>query len=236
MVLFTDISFGQLEFTTESISIKDGLSSNSVRTIIQDKYGYIWITTNDGVNVYDGYNIKVYKNIPGDSTSLPSNGIFRIIEDSRGTIWITTDEGLAEYDRKHDRFKSYRYSESTAELSNQTIHIYEDKKENLWVSTVDGALLFDRNKKEFNRYDVMLRDNSVMRFVNYGGAIIESSNGGLYTVTQSFGLLKYDYDSQLFVEVPLPIDQQNKLITEINDIINQLGCDPNFEIQSQLTK
>ena len=58
-IFLSTINFAQAEYTSETISVKDGLSSNGVRTIIQDMYGYIWIATNDGVNVYDGYKIKI---------------------------------------------------------------------------------------------------------------------------------------------------------------------------------
>jgi ligand-binding sensor domain-containing protein/serine phosphatase RsbU (regulator of sigma subunit) len=214
-IFWSNISFAQAEFTSETISVKDGLSSNGIRTIIQDMYGYIWIATNDGVNVYDGYNINIYKNIPDDSTSLPSNSVYRILEDREGTIWISTDEGLAEYNRTENKFATHRFSESTAELSNQATHIYEDKKNNLWVSTPDGILLFDRETREFKRFDVMSTDNSVSRFVNYGGSLIESSSGVFYCTAQSFGLLKFDYNASLFVQVSLTDAQHSKIINNI---------------------
>ena len=57
----------------DRLSTKDGLSQNKIFDIIQDTLGFIWIGTEDGLNRYDGYNFKVFKNIPGDSTSLPRN-------------------------------------------------------------------------------------------------------------------------------------------------------------------
>ncbi|MCW8848945.1 MAG: triple tyrosine motif-containing protein, partial [Melioribacteraceae bacterium] len=72
--------------------------------------------------------------------------------------------------------------------------------------------MFDKGKNKFIRHDVMRVDNSVMSFVNYGGAIIESFNGGLYATSQSFGLLKYDYEAELFVEVPLKNNGNQKIV------------------------
>ena len=63
--VFATISFAQSEFISETISIKDGLSSNNSRDIVQDKYGYMWFSTTDGLNRYDGYEIRVFKNISG---------------------------------------------------------------------------------------------------------------------------------------------------------------------------
>ena len=57
----------------ESFTIENGLSNNHVLDILQDKYGYIWIATRNGLNRFDGYRFVTYKNDPEDSTSLSDN-------------------------------------------------------------------------------------------------------------------------------------------------------------------
>ena len=210
-LLFINIYYAQNEFTSETISIKDGLSSNSIRDIIQDRYGYMWIASNEGVNIYDGYNIKIFKNNPEDSTSLPSNNIMKVLEDRDGTIWITTAQGLAKYNRNRDNFTTYKWREEVVLNANWMVHIYEDSKDNLWVMTSEGVILFNRDKETFERFDVMQTDNSVAYFANNGGTIIESSNGDLYCMAESFGLLKFDYKAKLFVQVNLKNNGINKL-------------------------
>ncbi|HEY6435238.1 MAG TPA: two-component regulator propeller domain-containing protein, partial [Ignavibacteriaceae bacterium] len=59
----------------EHISIEHGLSQSTVHSIIQDKYGFIWIGTEDGLNRYDGYNFIVYRNDREDPNSIASNQI-----------------------------------------------------------------------------------------------------------------------------------------------------------------
>ncbi|VAX23981.1 diguanylate cyclase/phosphodiesterase (GGDEF & EAL domains) with PAS/PAC sensor(s), partial [hydrothermal vent metagenome] len=219
VLIISSLVIAQKNLTTESITIKDGLSSNIVRDIIQDQYGYMWFTTADGVNIYDGYNITVLKNIPGDSTSLPSNQTYRMLEDKQGIIWTTTDEGLARYERNTNSFTAFKYSNSTAAQANIVVHVYEDNKNNLWVSTKDGTLLFNRETEKFQRYEVMNIDNSIANYVNFGGAIIRSNDGDLYTISQSFGLLKFDYEALLFVQVPLKDNFQEKfLLTRAFDV------------------
>ncbi len=75
VVLFlSNVLVAQHTINTEVISMRDGLSSNYIKDIIQDQYGYMWIATyGDGVNIYDGFNIKVVKHDPEDSTSIPGN-------------------------------------------------------------------------------------------------------------------------------------------------------------------
>lgn len=204
LVVFLSIPLvAQHTINTEVISIRDGLSSNFIRDIIQDQYGYLWVATLDGINIYDGYSIKVVKHDPEDSTSIPGNDIFRLFEDSEGTIWVSTTEGLAKYNREKNSYTTYRYSNSNQDGGNSVGAVFEDSRKNLWVSTSDGNRQFDRNTSEFKEFDVMEVDNSVKRYVNWGGVIVESNDGGLYNISQSFGLLKFDYDAELFVQVPL---------------------------------
>ena len=64
------------------LTVEDGLSQSSVTCIFQDAKGFMWFGTQDGLNRYDGYNFKVFKNDPEDSTSLINNFIFSIYEDT----------------------------------------------------------------------------------------------------------------------------------------------------------
>ncbi|MBX7140915.1 MAG: hypothetical protein K1X63_07545 [Chitinophagales bacterium] len=87
------------------LTINDGLSQGWVNDGMQDKEGFIWLATPDGLNRYDGYEFKVYRNVPGDSFSLPVNHINCIAEDDNGNFWVGTSwKGLYLFDRKKDRF------------------------------------------------------------------------------------------------------------------------------------
>ncbi len=76
--VWCSVLLAQMNITTEILTVRNGLSNNNARNIIQDKIGYMWFATADGINRYDGYEIIVYKNIPGDTTSLPANVTFRM--------------------------------------------------------------------------------------------------------------------------------------------------------------
>jgi ligand-binding sensor domain-containing protein/serine phosphatase RsbU (regulator of sigma subunit) len=89
-----------------NLTINDGLSQSSVTCILQDKNGFMWFGTQDGLNRYDGYDIKIFKNIPGDSTSLTDNFIFSLIEDQSGTLYVETQSGtFHRYDPGTESFK-----------------------------------------------------------------------------------------------------------------------------------
>ena len=91
VVLFISIFFIQT-ITPQSnirfnhLTVEDGLSQSAVTVIFQDKHGFMWFGTQDGLNRYDGYNFKIFKNIPSDSTSLTDNFIFSIYEDKTGSL------------------------------------------------------------------------------------------------------------------------------------------------------
>ncbi|HYV93943.1 MAG TPA: two-component regulator propeller domain-containing protein [Chitinophagales bacterium] len=70
------------------VSIDDGLSQGLVSALIQDKAGFLWFGTKDGLNKYDGYNFKIYRHVPNDSATLADNYVTRLFQDSRGLIWI----------------------------------------------------------------------------------------------------------------------------------------------------
>src|SRR5512135_3509324 len=74
----------------EHLTIEDGLSQNAGLAIFQDRKGYLWIGTQDGLNRYDGYNFKVYKHDPDNPKSISYNSILSIAEDRDGYLWIGT--------------------------------------------------------------------------------------------------------------------------------------------------
>src|SRR5688572_25188677 len=85
------------------LSIDQGLSNNSVRCIYQDHNGFMWFGTYDGLNRYDGYDFKVFRNNFKNSTSLINNWINAIDEDNQGNLWVGTRQGVAVYRSVSDK-------------------------------------------------------------------------------------------------------------------------------------
>jgi ligand-binding sensor domain-containing protein len=80
LLLFPDI-FCQSHLSFNHLGVENGLSQSAITCIFQDSKGFMWFGTQDGLNRYDGYNFKIFKNDPDDTTSLSDNFIFSIYED-----------------------------------------------------------------------------------------------------------------------------------------------------------
>jgi PAS domain S-box-containing protein len=184
----------------QHLTIEDGLSQSSVFSIIQDSQGFMWFGTEDGLNKYDGYNFKIYRNDPDNPDSLTYSYVKVIFEDSSGNLWIGTyGGGLDKFDREKERFIHYKHeSNKPYTLTNNFVtSIFEDKYGVLWVGTEGGLNKFDKKKEKFVHYTYdpknpdSLSSNIVM-------CIYEDREGILWIGTAN-GLNKFDRKKEKFI-------------------------------------
>lgn len=143
----------QLRF--ERLSVEQGLSQNTVQCILQDRRGFMWFGTQDGLNKYDGYAFTVYKPDPQDSQSLSSTRIESLFEDHTGTLWVGTDGGgLNQFDAASETFRNYQHDPKNRQSlsNNHVLTIYEDRAGTLWIGTEKGLNRFDRTTGAFKQY------------------------------------------------------------------------------------
>lgn len=137
------------------ISIEQGLSNSTIEAIYQDKRGFMWIGTRDGLNRYDGYQMVVYRFNEKDTNSISDNYIRFIYEDRNQDLWIGTINGLNRFDPRLNRFIRYKHKpgDATSLSHNLVTCLLEDSRGNFWVSTYGGGLnLLDRKKNAFIHY------------------------------------------------------------------------------------
>lgn len=129
--------------TFDFLSIEEGLSQGSVSSIIQDKEGFMWFATKDGLNRYDGYHIKVYRNDPKNPFSLPDNYITQIFEDASGNFWIGTfSRGICLFDKTHERFYSLAQY-NPAEMESYSVRTMTIVQQKLLITTNIDAYAYD---------------------------------------------------------------------------------------------
>ncbi len=186
----------------EHLTVEDGLSSNTIFSIIQDSRGFLWIGTYDGLNRYDGYEFKVYKNVPEDSTSISDNMIRALHEDKYGDIWIGCGwgGGLNKYFRETEKFVRYLHDPGNpSSISSNNIYaICSDKSGNLWIGTDGGGLDYlDLGTEQFQNYKSD-HNNPYNLSSNTLAALHVDKNGILWVGTYSSGLNKFDPQTKQF--------------------------------------
>ncbi|WP_367391287.1 two-component regulator propeller domain-containing protein [Lewinella sp. LCG006] len=168
------------------LSKKEGLSQTSVFAIVQDDAGFMWFGTRDGLNKFDGYEFKIYRN---DTTpnSLVANDIRSLYADTlHHQLWVGTISGLSCYDPSTDKFSNYYHLEDDpSTLTDNVIrHIYRDRKGRLWVGTSVGLNLFDEKTNAFRRF-YFSNNASPQLGSNDIETILEDSQGQLIFGTAS---------------------------------------------------
>jgi len=171
----------------QHLSVEQGLSANLVYAITQDKYGFIWLGTTDGLNRFDGKNVEVFRYKIGDRNSLPNNSVLSLFTDSRGIVWIGTPSGLARYDEHTNSFPSFiNNPRDTKSLPGNVINaIGEDSRGLLWVGTAQGLCSFDIKNNRFQRFlkndhsDNSISSNQILdiKFAPDGNMWIATANG-----------------------------------------------------------
>ncbi|TAE21787.1 MAG: hypothetical protein EAZ92_16555 [Candidatus Kapaibacterium sp.] len=126
----------------ERLTTDQGLSQGHVICMLQDRRGFMWFGTEDGLNRYDGISFKHFTN-GNNKNSLPSNYVESLYEDMHGVLWVGTKSGLAKFDRISETFTSYRSiaHDSTSLPANYITSIVDDQTgAYLWVGTYGGGL------------------------------------------------------------------------------------------------
>ena len=197
LYLLSSALHAQENFVFENFSIPQGLSNPTINSICEDKYGFLWLGTNDGLSRYDGYEFKVYKNNPSDSTSLPGNTINTICEDNNGNLWIGGSNVLAKYDSKNDNFISVNFDRGQ-NLNPPIIYkIFIDEKNKIWIGTNEyGVHLLNPEKMNTRRIKFILNDEELRNANNL--SIIETSNHEILATDYGAGIFYYNEGSDEF--------------------------------------
>ncbi|SNR30825.1 Signal transduction histidine kinase [Lutibacter agarilyticus] len=171
-IFFTSISYGQYSLGFDHLTTENGLSQSDVNCIYQDKDGFMWFGTHDGLNRYDGYNFTIFKPDPTSETSISSNLIWKIVDDENGNLWIgTTGGGLNYFDKNTEKFTRFQHDEynSNSLISNHITQLYRDSKSRLWIGTTKGIDLIDLEKP--------IDSIKIQHFNLYQNEIISSMDG-----------------------------------------------------------
>jgi ligand-binding sensor domain-containing protein/signal transduction histidine kinase/DNA-binding response OmpR family regulator len=186
--------------------VENGLSNNSVSCSLQDKNGFLWFGTINGLNRFDGYSFKVFRHNPEDSTSIGSSFIRCLLEDQKGCLWIGTNKGIYLYHSHAEKFNLF----SKARMGDVT-DIKEDKEGRLWVIS------------NFNLYCYDQQNGKVKPFVldslsGTASSIAIAADSTIWVSTSTGMIKKYDAHLDSFITYSILKNSEKQEVLRIEKI------------------
>jgi len=193
------------------LTTQDGLSNNWINCIAQDKTGYIWIGTQDGLNRYDGRNFKIYRHNPKNSNSIPGNMINGIAFDAKGLTWVGTNNGLCSINPFIDSIKIYKNipGKKGTLSSNSGVIPFIDHQDNLWAGTDKGLNFYNRITGEFSSFYLSKPEEAGTQTYDNGiKKIFEDDQKNLWCLG-SYKLCLFDKKNTRLITYPTPLTGSN---------------------------
>lgn len=184
--------------------IKDGLSQGVVNSISQDDQGLMWFATEDGLNRFDGYSFKIFKNDPDNTRGLADNFVQHVYKDSKDVLWVSSRKGLQQFDQRKEQFTLYKH-DYPAEVNyptNDVSFMAEGSAHNLWVAWYGtGFASFNRETKKFTPYtdrilpQLTSTQTLALHEDKFGLLWVGTQNGGLNVFKVSNGTVVKKHES-----------------------------------------
>ena len=208
-LLLTGHLFGQNEYVSRTFTLQDGLSSEQCRDMHKDRAGFLWISTDKGLNRFDGNSFYTFRHRPDDPLSIGSNSCNGLLEDRTGRLWINTDEGLSLFNRKTQTFTNY--APDTTILSIPGIsytEMEEDLEGRIWIGGYYDVLIFNPVNQKFEKsgwYDFAKQSGIIKeeKRNSITQSIIKKSETELWLLTV-YGLFSVHTATKTFTYHPNP--------------------------------
>ncbi|WP_282135137.1 hybrid sensor histidine kinase/response regulator transcription factor [Seonamhaeicola maritimus] len=233
--------FNNVKF--ENLDTTEGLSSSTCFEIFQDREGFLWFGTIDGLNKYNGYEFEIYRSAISDPNSISNNRVNVIKEDNEGNLWIGTNNGLNLYNKgtkkfiRIDLYKQLSLSSSPQKIINDLL--YDEINNHLWVATNNGIIkivLQDDNINSENfKFSYYINEDSNFNSIdnNNVNIILKDKNENIWAGTNGSHLNKYNAQEDNFDRVYI----WNKKPYELNHLPKKvfIDADGDFLIGNDLS-
>ncbi len=206
---------GRLAF--RHFSTNEGLLQNAISCLAQDRRGFIWVGTENGLYRFDGNRFTVFQANPDDPTSLSSSNILSIVVDGAGTLWVGTVAGLDKFNRSSETFTHVAFGDRPMPLDNSVNVVFEDGHRTIWAGTNQGLIRIGTNAAHHRyRHDPADPESLCHDRIT---AIDEDHTGVLWIGTAQGGLCAFNRTKGTFAAYRhQPGDDQTISDNQINDL------------------
>lgn len=218
LLLFLLVSFPRVGHSLDSVEFEhinrsSGMPSNSVTSILQDKYGMMWFGTYNGLVRFNGYDYKVFIHNPSDSTSLSDNFVNSLELSKDGRLLVGhRNHGFSIFNYETEKFKRFTHAtDGTNSLSSD--HLYDllcDKKGNIWIGTKEGLDKFDCQTGRFKHYKIATNSPKISE-QSLVSSMIEDSDGQLLLFVSGRKIVRFDPSSESYTTLNVPIPNSRKM-------------------------
>jgi len=211
-----------LDYKFRRITLMDGLSQVSVRQMIQDREGFIWFATENGLNRYDGYEIQVFRHEPNNPSTMDSSFIYDLVEGPEGYLWVLTKNGVNRFDPHNGQV--VRPTSGKGEYTASRDKLFLDSQGLIWSFGVGSGV--ERVNPAAMKLDRLTFGEATAEN-EYGSkvsVILEDRAGRLWFAGDA-GLRQYDRLAGRFID-PGPIETGSPVVSLFEDDRERLwvGC------------
>lgn len=199
-------------YVVEQLNSSNGLPSDNIKDVFQDRKGFIWLATTEGLIRFDGYDLEIYSIASHYNKGMITNMFFEVSEDSSGRLWCATDRGLACFDPMEERFDFFnRESAEPFQLLADVINSVQVDQEGLiWIGTAGhGVEVLDPGHGVVERYNVASSDSLMNSdwitrlYVDSGNRVwVGTWKGALSLIDRSAGVFQVWTNKELQLTVP----------------------------------
>ncbi len=205
------------EIKVKYLGIENGLSNNVITAIFQDHNGFMWFGTYDGLNRYDGYNFKVFRNVIGDSTSINSNAVNTIAEDANSRLWVGGQKEVSVYNPVTQSFSTPRYLMHDGTLKqnikDNVVAIKIMNGTSVLIGTQHNGLFYFKDDLVANQVPLMIDGKKITDY--YATAIeYDELKKKAYVFIENRGLFIYDVQKHIFLLKNSTIKSASCLMTD----------------------
>lgn len=210
---------------------ENGLPNNTVMASLQDRRGFMWFGTKEGLVRFDGFQFRTYLHNPSVANSLLNNFISAIYEDDDGWIWVGTPEGICYYMPDNDYFGTIKSADP--EITGLVVDVKADNNQNIWIATLSGTYRYDKKSDELSFYPA--GDYFVPRCIsltNAGDVWLSAKDGKIYKYdarVDNFNGHKILTDEEISASVSLRniLDADNYGLIVTTDLAGLRKFEPN---------